>query len=270
MAALSRLAYEQPFRILAWAWLRLTASDPEIRARWGISPRPEYLFGLYHAALQAKLENARSFSAVEFGVAGGRGLVAMQNEAAAVEAALGIEIKVFGFDSGGGLPNFIGDYRDHPDEWKPGDFPMDVPALKSKLDARRTELILGDVAATVPEFVERTDVPPIGFVSYDLDLYSSTRDALVLLNHTKRRTLFRVLLYFDDIVSIFNHQWAGEFLAIDEFNAHSADFKIDRWHGVKHDKPFPERKYWDKLFVGHDLARISAFSVAREVSVKAL
>jgi hypothetical protein len=37
-----------------------------------------------------------------------------------------------------------------------------------------TQLILGDVAATVSEFVKRQSAPA-GFVAFDLDLYSSTR-----------------------------------------------------------------------------------------------
>jgi hypothetical protein len=267
MTSIARLTYEPPLRIIAWLWLRIFSKNVETRARWGVSSRPEYLFGLYNAALQAKLEKVEAISAIEFGVAGGRGLVALQQEAAAVEAALGVKIKVFGFDTGGGLPTFIGDYRDHPDEWRTGDFPMDVAALKSKLNLDRTELILGNVADTVPTFVARNDYPPIGFVSFDLDIYSSTRDALLLFKDETRRTLFRVVLYFDDIVSVFNHKWAGEFLAIDEFNDGHPMFKIDRWYGVKHDKPFPERKYWDKFYVAHDLKKISSFRKERSAGV---
>jgi hypothetical protein len=270
MPALSRIGYEQPVRMFVWAFLRLFSTDVARRARWGISPRPEYLFGLYHAALQARHEGQKSFSAIEFGVAGGRGLVAMQNEAKAVESATGIKIKVYGFDTGGGLPTFIGDYRDHPDEWQPGDFPMDVDALKSRIDLSRTALVLGNVAQTVPEFVAHGEYPPVGFVSFDMDIYSSTRDALLLFQNGKRNTLCRVCLYFDDIVSVFNHQWAGEFLAINEFNEKHPMFKIDRWHGVKHDKPFPERKYWDKFFVAHDLQKISDFHLSRDTGVMKL
>ncbi len=266
MATLSRLAYEQPFRIAAWALLRFFSKDVARRARWGISSRPEYLFGIYTAALQAKLEGVRAISVLEFGVAGGRGLVAMQQEAAAVEAATGITIKVYGFDTGGGLPTFIGDYRDHPDEWQPGDFPMDVDALKAKLDLSRTTLVLGNVAQTVPAFVARGDYPPIGFVSFDMDIYSSTKDAFQIFDAGQRKTLCRVALYFDDIVSVFNHQWAGEFLAINELNAAQDMFKIDRWYGIKHDKPFPERKYWDKFYVAHDFNMINAFQMRRDAA----
>lgn len=268
MSQISRVLQEQPFRLATWAWLRAFSRNVETRANWGISARPEYLFGLYHAALQAKLEGAPAFSALEFGVATGRGLLALQNEAIAVEAALGIKIEVYGFDSGGGLPTLIGDHRDHPDEWRPGDFPMDVPALRAKLDVRRTKLILGDVAETVPSFTQEAKHAPIGFVSFDLDLYSSTRDAMKIFADDLRKSLFRVMLYFDDIVSIFNNIWSGELLAIEEFNENSTKFKIDKWHGIKHDKPFPERKYWDKFFVAHDLDTIGQFSIDRNAATK--
>ena len=71
-------------------------------------------------------EGIPAISAIEFGVAGGSGLLALEREAAAVEAELGVAIKVYGFDNGpAGLPEFIGDHRDHPDKWRPGDFPLD-------------------------------------------------------------------------------------------------------------------------------------------------
>jgi hypothetical protein len=43
---------------------------------------------------------------------------------------------------------------------------MDVDAVKRRL--RHAELVLGDVAVTVPQFLSQLDTP-IGFISFDLD-----------------------------------------------------------------------------------------------------
>ena len=173
-----------------------------------------------------------AISVLEFGVAGGSGLLVLEREAAAVEKELGVSIQVYGFDNGpAGLPAFIGDYRDHPDKWQPGDFPMDEPLLRSRL-GRRTTLVLGNVAETVPRFFDDPSVPPVGFVAFDLDLYSSTTHALRILSLPGRRTLDHVPVYFDDTEHSVSHRFAGELLAIDEFNETSAHVKIDRWRGL--------------------------------------
>jgi hypothetical protein len=265
--ALSRLAAEPPFRLVARAAMRYMKLAVRTRAQWELSPRPAYLLGLVTAAEQALRQREREFSAIEFGVAGGDGLVALQDEAESVERETGVKIKVYGFDAGAtGLPDFIGDYRDHPEEWRPGDYPMDEQRLRARL-AARTTLILGNIAQTVPGFFVNHAPPPIGFVSVDVDLYSSTRDALRILTLPGSRMLWHVPMYFDDIDFLFNHRFAGELLAIDEFNDHSADVKIDRWYGVRNGRPFPERPFLDKLYVAHCLSAISQVVQSRPASV---
>ena len=82
-------------------------------------------------AEQANREGIDQISVIEFGVATGVSLLALERIAAAVEETSGVRISVYGFDAGpGGLPELIGDYRDCPDVWRAGDFPMDVEALK--------------------------------------------------------------------------------------------------------------------------------------------
>ena len=260
---ISRLAKEPPFRILARALLKRMPVSTETRCLWEISARPAYLLGVWSAANQAIQEGCEGINVIEFGVAGGSGLVALQEEARAVESETGVRISVYGFDNGPkGLPHLCGDYRDHPDLWKSGDFKMDVAGLRSRLDPR-TDLILGDVRDTVPEFVERQTLP-VGFVSFDLDLYSSTVAAMEIFRHPDRSMLMHVPLYFDDIDFIVNHRFAGELLAIDEFNATVDGVKIDKWYGVRADRPFPERHYFAKMFVAHDLDAITNASLARD------
>jgi len=194
---------------------------------------------------------------IEFGVAGGNGLVAMQNEAEAVERETGVQIKVFGFDNGpGGLPEFIGDHRDHPDAWNPGDYPMDEAKLRARL-APRTTLILGNVRDTVPAFVRDGNAPPAGFISIDVDLYSSTMQALQILTLPGRKLLLRTFIYFDDVELPISHRFAGELLAIDEFNNANSTIKIDQLRGFNINRPFPEKSYLRMMYVAHDLEAIT-------------
>lgn len=249
---------EPPLRLLVRAAMKRLPVSVSTRALWDISDRPAYLVGVHQAARRAAREGVDAISVIEFGVAGGDGLLALEREAAAVEKDSGIAIRVFGFDNGpAGLPEFIGDHRDHPDKWKPGDFPMDVPLLQSRLGPR-TSLVLGNVAETVPVFFDDPDVPPVGFIAFDLDLYSSTAQALRILTLPGKRTLAHVALYFDDVEHSISHRFAGELLAIDEFNRQSEHVKIDRWRGLPSHRPFPEAAYLAKMYMAHDLRAISA------------
>lgn len=269
-SAFARLAKEPPFRLLTKAALSLSGASAKTRALWDISPRPQYLLGIWTAAQQAKKQKVRSICAIEFGVAGGNGLVAMQQEAEAVERETGVEIKVYGFDNGSdGLPPLIGDYRDHPDVWQPGDFPMNEELLRSRLK-QRTTLILGNVSRTVPDFFEKFSPPPIGFVSVDVDLYSSSRDALQIFGLPNKEMLWHVPVYFDDIGALLNHKYAGELLAIDEFNETYDDVKIDKWYGIKSGRPFTDPPYLDRIYVAHDLTGITAARLDREATSLAL
>jgi hypothetical protein len=250
-----RLAAEPPFRLFVKHTLALLPCSVETRARWDLSARPHYLVATFFAAGQARREGIPEISVIEFGVAGGNGLLALQAETAAVERATGVVIRVYGFDAGpGGLPSFCGDYRDHPDMWKPGDYPMDVDALRPKL-APRTTLILGDIRETIERFRAEFEPSPIGFIAIDVDLYSSTAAALRVLDLCP--ILQHVAIYCDDIDLERCHRWAGELLAIDEFNENHAHLKIDRWRGVRHNRPFPELPWIDRMFMCHDLESIS-------------
>jgi len=262
--SLSRLAMEPPFRIVTRGLLKYLPVSVRTRAQWELSRRPAYLLGVYVAAQEAIKEHIQEISVIEFGVAGGEGLRALEYEAGAVERETGVKIKVYGFDMGRhGLPSFIGDYRDHPDAWRPGDYPMDEDALCTCL-ADRTTLIIGNVADTVAEFFKRFEPPPIGFVSFDLDLFSSTRDALQVFLLPDTKMLWHVPLYFDDIDFFFNHRFAGELLAIDEFNQRNNRVRIDRWRGVRGGRPFPERPFLEKLYVAHDCEAIGKIKLDRQ------
>jgi hypothetical protein len=143
------------------------------------------------------------------------------------------------------------------------DYPMNPEGLRSKL-ASRTRLVLGEVAESVRGFL-RENTTTVGFVSFDLDYYSSTKAAFDLLSSPNRRLLRRTPLYFDDIDFFFNHRFAGELHAIDEFNATVDGVRIDRWRGVRKERPFPEAPWLEKMYVAHDIAAIANYRPERAI-----
>src|SRR5687767_9249052 len=94
--------------------------------------RQHYLWGAYYAASIARTLGYARISMVEFGVAGGNGLVALEQAAENAENRSGVKIEVYGFDTGTGLPK-PQDYRDLPHLWHEGDYRMDVTKLRSRL-----------------------------------------------------------------------------------------------------------------------------------------
>ncbi len=260
---LLRIVEEPPFRLLVKALIRAAPVSVRSKAKWDAVDRPQYLFGILSAAQQAIIEGVPAVSVIEFGVAGGKGLLALQEYAEQVEKATGVEIFVYGFDSATGLPNFCGDYRDHPDQWKPGDYPMDRQALQKRLNSK-SRLILGDIAQTVQEFVKDIQKAPVGFVSIDVDIYSSARDALQVFNLPGKRMLRHVPVYLDDILFMFSHKYAGELHAIEEFNQLQEMVKLDMWHGIECNRPFPENPWLKRFYVAHDLEAISHANLDRQ------
>jgi hypothetical protein len=180
-----------------------------------------------------KVLNMNRVSVIEFGVAGGAGLLAMEHIAESIEEMLNIKIDIYGFDRGTGIPKSQG-YRDLPNLWLDGQFPMDRELLEKRL--RRASLKLGLVERTVPEFLELSPAP-VASVSFDLDLYSSTSDAMKLLEAPNDLLLPRVLCYFDSIIGLTYGDHNGERLAIGEFNAGHTLKKLSPLYGLKHFVP---------------------------------
>lgn len=182
----------------------------------GAVDRPNYGLCMYRAAEEAKALGYKAMTAIELGVAAGNGILNMCMHREEIWKALGIEIRLIGFDSGAGLPP-TEDPRDVRYYWPPGSFEMDRGLLE-KLLAGRAELIFGDVADTVSVWQGQADAP-LGAILFDLDLYTSTTAALGLL--TKENLLPRVWCYFDDVIGYPENAFAdgtGEREAIREFN----------------------------------------------------
>jgi hypothetical protein len=205
-----------------------------LRVAYGKLPHPAYAYGMYQAALLARRLGIARVTTIEFGVAGGSGLLAMEEIAHEVEAELGVEFEIYGFDRGKGLPKPT-DYRDLPYVYKEGHYEMDEAKLRSRL--RRARLVLGDVVETVPTFFARYAAAPVGFVSIDLDFYSSAAAALGLFDADHDNLLPRVFCYLDDVIFpdlAIHNEWVGELLAIKEFNEQHARRKIAPIHGLRH------------------------------------
>ena len=188
-----------------------------------------YAWGVLQGAALAKVLGYARISVIEFGVAGGSGLLSLERVAELVEQTIGIAIDVYGFDAGKGLPKPV-DYRDVPYMWEEGDFSMDERELRSRL--KRAQLRLGLVNQTVPEFIQ-TSFAPVAFISFDLDLYSGTKQAFRLLEAEAGKLLPRVFCYFDDIMGFGYNDFTGERLAIHEFNQEHALRKLAPVYGLK-------------------------------------
>ncbi|WP_052664290.1 tetratricopeptide repeat protein [Nitriliruptor alkaliphilus] len=189
--------------------------------------RPQYGYGIHRACQLASKLGLSRITAVEFGVAGGNGLVAMETNAAEIAELTGVAVDVVGFDTGGGLYEPI-DARDMPYFFAAGAYAMDVPALRSRL--RHARLILGDATETFAEFLASAPAP-IGFMSFDMDVYSASKGVLDHLSEGADDAWFlpRTPVYFDDVAGWQGQDYnphAGELLAIEEFNAENRDVKL--------------------------------------------
>ena len=211
--------------------------------------RANYTWPLIHAASIALRTGRKRISALEFGVAGGNGLIALERAALEAERELGVGIDVYGFDTGEGLPRPRSN-EDAPFLMDGGDFPMDREELEGRLE--RAHLVLGDVRETIPAFLG--DEPAeVGFISFDLDYHSSTADALKVLLAAPERLLPRILCYFDDTHGYPWGEFNGALLAIAEYNAEPTQRRLAQLQGLRYLLPPSEidQRWPDAMYVAH-------------------
>lgn len=211
--------------------------------------RPPYLWGTLNAARAAKALGCERVVVAEFGVAGGNGLLALEQAAATTERLLGVQVTVTGFDIGTGMPT-PKDERDVPWAIQPGVLPMDEPALRARLG--RAQLVIGPVDETVPAWAAGLD-GAVGFAAFDLDMYSSTLSAFALFDAPSDRLLPRICCYFDDIFGYGWNDFTGERAAIAEFNETHKRRKIAPIYGLKYELPDPDRALpWpEQIYLAH-------------------
>lgn len=215
--------------------------------------RQHNAYCILKCADDARRLGIRSLSLIEFGVAAGAGLMNMARIAEKVTKATGVELRIYGFDTGSGMPPSL-DYRDHPDLYREADFPMNFDRLKSALPSN-AELVIGKVADTVPAFLSAlSPSQPIGYVVFDLDYYSSTMDAFsVLLAEDPTKYLPIVQAYFDDTDHERHNSWCGELLAINDFNAGRALRKIERSLFLEDSRIFRRARWLKRVNAVHVL-----------------
>ena len=213
--------------------------------------RPQYAFPILYAADAARHYGYKSVTIVELGVASGAGLLNMCRIAERTTKSTGIAFKIVGFDGGKGMPPAI-DYRDLPEYFQLGDFPMiDPSGLKHALPSN-AELIVGDVAETVPTFARSlTKDSPLGFVSVDVDYYSAAKAAMPILTAAPENYLPVVPVYLDDIGVDGSNPWSGELLAVSEFNDENALRKIAPFTLLRSRRILKNTQWIDRMFAAH-------------------
>ena len=176
----------------------------------------------------AKTLNYKEISIIEFGVAGGNGLVELEEIVGIIEKIYDLKIDIYGFDMGTGLTPPL-DYRDLPFLFQEGFFPMDIDNLNKRL--HKSKVILGPIDKTINDFI-KSKPNPVAFIAFDMDLYSSTKASFKLLESDSDLLLPRIHCYFDDIMGYSYSDFNGERLAINEFNESHKQKKISPIYGL--------------------------------------
>jgi hypothetical protein len=215
--------------------------------------RQHNAFALLNAAERARDCGCSSMTALEFGVAAGAGLMNLCELAKKITNITGIDIHVVGFDSGTGMPP-PRDYRDHPDYYATGDFPMpDFEALRRRLPGN-AELILGDISKTLPAFIASlTPKQPIGYVVLDVDYYWSAMECLKVFTGLPDAYLPLVLLFADDVTYLDHNEWQGELAAIGDFNREHDMRKIGRLNNLPQTRLFRNATWLTQMYAVHIL-----------------
>lgn len=212
--------------------------------------RQQHAYGLLRAADTARQLGIPGLTAVELGVAAGAGLLNIAAIARRVGSLTGIRFQVVGLDSGTGMPP-PRDHRDHPELYQEGDYPMDREALLGALPPG-VELLIGDLADTIPRLLGALHPgAPLGFVSIDLDYYWSTKGALGIFQAEPDHYLPATIVYLDDVTLETHNSWAGELLAIREFNAENEMRKIERPRFLRSERIFKHARWIDQIYLLH-------------------
>jgi hypothetical protein len=243
----------EPIHLNILSFFVATLGTFEAKVYFDLIIRQHNAFCLLQAARFAKTCGYKSYTAIEFGVANGAGLMNMAEIAARVTKATGVDIKLVGFDSGSGMPPPL-DYRDHPDIYGQGDFPMqDYEQLRRKLPAN-SQLIIGDISKTIGPFLSTLQPDcPIGYVVVDVDYYSSTVECLKVFSGTADLYLPAVLMYLDDILHHDHNPSQGEYLAVSEFNSKNEMRKTYPYNFL-HERRLMKHALWiNQIFLMHIL-----------------
>ncbi len=222
----------------SYQWLNHVLFPKILGSDW----RPHYTWGVMQGVNLARALGIKRVSAIEFGVAGGNGLVALEEIVKVIEPVFGVEVDIYGFDTGMGLPAPDG-YRDLPNVYGESQCGMDIEKLRKRL--QKAQLILGLVENTIDDFI-RSKPAPIAFMSDDLDYYTASMDAFKIFDGAQDMLLPRIWCYFDDIMGPTKCDFTGERLAIADFNASHEMRKISSIPGLPWALP---KNHFDQVWV---------------------
>jgi len=242
----------EPLHLNLWALFVLLFGSYRKKIDYDLVVRPQHAFGLLKCADQAARLGIKTVSVIEFGVASGAGLLNLAKIAARLSRETGIQFKIYGFDTGQGMPP-ARDFRDHPDLYQEGDFAMNVAALSQHVPPN-VKLIVGNIADSVDQFLRALPADePLGFVSLDVDYYSSSKSALRVFTGAPAQYLPITLVYLDDIALEPHNSWCGELLAVREFNAEQEWRKIEHHAFLEHTRIFRRPQWIKQVYFLHVL-----------------
>ena len=215
--------------------------------------KPWLAYCMLNAAIQAKGLGIMRISAIEFGVCSGASLVCIEKYSKEIEKLTGVVFDIYGFDIISGLPQSSDNYKDQIYFWHQGAFKTDLEKLKNNV--KISTLVIGDIKDTVKTFFDDYSPPPLGFISFDLDYYTSTSAAFEIFSSSQSNYLPRIECYMDD-VSSFNELSAckgtGVMRAIEEFNeGKKSHKKIYKKELVSQFRRYKE-SWNEKIYVFHD------------------
>lgn len=249
---LKRIYYErlgEPFIYNLASIFNLIFGNFRSKVEYDLVPREPYAYSILAAADFAIANNIKKIAIIEFGVAAGNGLLNMCYIAEKVQQLTGVEFEILGFDTGEGMPSPT-DYKDHPEKYFTGDFPLvDREKLINSLP-KNAKLILGKIGDSLSDF-EKHCTCPIGFVSVDVDYYTSTVDCLKVFKLSPDKYLPYVFTYFDDVYNIDHNDYCGELLAINEFNTENEFRKITKATLLNQTRIFRRSPWTHQIYLTH-------------------
>jgi hypothetical protein len=231
--------------------------------------RQQYAYSLLKTAELARGQGLTSVTVIEFGVAAGAGLVNICEISRKITKLTGVDFQIFGFDSGKGMPP-ARDHRDHPEIFSEGSFPLVNHSALMQALPPNARLILGDIEETLPPFLHKLSAnSPMGFVVIDVDYYRSAKECLNVFLGAADNYLPWTLVYLDDTGFESANPWAGELLAVREFNEENEMRKIHIFAGLRHKRLFKHTSWFDQIYLLHvlDHERRNVSGAPREIRV---
>jgi hypothetical protein len=107
---------------------------------------------------------------------------------------------------------------------------------------------------------------PLGFVSLDADYYSSSKTALRIFKTFPDKYLPLTILYIDDIADDTSNPWAGEYLAVQEFNEENELRKVTPFNMLRSQRMLKNGRWIDHLYALHVLDHEARTPAIRRVT----